>query len=394
MRIHVALTVLYFGGVTQAATFVNITSSVIPSLGHGKVAWGDYNGDGFAELYSGVSTHTSVRGHVWKNNGDTSFTLRHSDLGEVGVWGDANNDGWPDILSYDGPGTAGPRLFKNNAGTGFSNSALPSLPTLASRAASWTDHDNDGDLDLYIGGFESNQTGAYYSDVILRNDGGMPFSHTWTEPAPARPGRGIASADFDRDGDIDIYVSNYRLKPNGLYVNDGVGNFANSASARGATGGSSHTIGSAWGDLDNDGEIDLFVGNFSHPPPFAPQPGARFLRNTGPSGDYHFQQMLDWDYHGDNRSEWQESYASPTLGDYDNDGDLDLFFTTAYVGDRPRLYRNDGNWNFTNVTYAEGLSGVNITYEAGFADYDNDGDLDLLTEGKLFRNQGNSNHWL
>ncbi len=152
--------------------------------------------------------------------------------------------------------------------------------------ASFGDHDNDGYLDLYVGAHEGPGSN---SDVLLRNNQGNGFTNVWTQ-SPARISRGITSADFDRDGDIDIYVSNYRLQQNLLFVNDGAGYFANSASARGATGGNSHTIGSSWGDLDNDGEIDLFVGNFSH----GGNPGAQFLRNTGSAGGYSFQNMLDW----------------------------------------------------------------------------------------------------
>ena len=379
--VWLALTFLALG--SQAGTFVNVSSS-IPGLSQGKAGWADYDADGFVDIHS--------RGFLWRNNGGSNFSLAHSDLGEVGVWGDANNDGWPDFLSYAGPGNNGPTLFQNNAGSGFSTVTLPALPELASRGASWADHDNDGDLDLYLGGFESRDSSVYYPDVILRNNGGMSFSHTWTQPTP-RPGRGITSADFDQDGDTDIYVSNYRLEPNELRVNDGAGNFSSMASSYNATGGNGHTIGSSWGDFDNDGEIDLFVGNFAHDANYfgdgSPrQPESRFLRNRGPAQGYTFEDM------GQSGVDWQESYASTTLGDYDNDGDVDLFITTVYPGDTARLYRNDGNWNFTDVTSAVGLSGLQDTTQAGFADYDNDGDLDLLTDGKLFRNGGNGNHWL
>ena len=139
----------------------------------------------------------------------------------------------------------------------------------------------------------------------------------------------------------------------------------------------------------NDGNFDLFAGNFSHPG----QPQSRFLENLGSGGatPYSFNDR------GTGGLAWQESYASPALGDYDNDGDLDLFFTTVYSGDNPVLYRNDGNWNFTDVTATEGLSGLGQTYQAAWADFDSDGDLDLVTDGKMFVNnesQTNTNHWL
>jgi len=94
-------------------------------------------------------------------------------------------------------------------------------------------------------------------------------------------------------------------------------------------------------------------------------------------------------------ADWQETYASPALGDYDNDGDLDLYFTTLSGGDAPQLFRNDGGWNFTNVTALEGLGGIANTWQAAWADFDNDGDLDLVTDGKIFvNNDVSNNHWL
>jgi hypothetical protein len=90
---------------------------------------------------------------------------------------------------------------------------------------------------------------------------------------------------------------------------------------------------------------------------------------------------------------WQESYASPALGDFDNDGRLDLYFTTVYPGDKSVLYRNLGGWKFEEVKNGAGVA-LPQTYQAAWADFDNDGHLDLMTGGKLFRNPGGPNHWL
>lgn len=389
----IGATFFSIGGVAAGA-FTDVTSSVAPGLPSPKVAWGDYNNDGFVDM--------SVNGIVFRNNAGLNFsasaTASTGGDGTDGIWGDYDNDGWLDFFNY----TRG-IVHRSNAGISFSSVSIPSSGVAPNvHGASWGDHNNDGYLDLYVGGYES-WPNAYYSDIRLRNNGGTGFSNVWTQPADAvvttgrpRPSRGVTSADFDRDGDIDVYASNYRLETNGLYVNDGSGNFTDQAPTRGATGGTGHTIGSAWGDMNNDGYLDLFVGNFSHP--WDSQPGSQFLANTGPGGGYSFQNQLEWAY---GNGEWQESYASPTLGDYDNDGDLDLFFTTVYevgsygIPNFPRLYRNDGNWNFTDVTASEGLSGISPTYQAAFADYDNDGDLDLVSHGRLFKNQApGGNHWL
>jgi hypothetical protein len=171
-----------------------------------------------------------------------------------------------------------------------------------------------------------------------------------------------------------------------------MGNFSEVGATYGVAGHNDsgaygHTIGSAFADLDNDGHLDLFVGNFAHGP--ASQDRSMFLRNMGPAGNWHFE-----DKSATAGLHYQESYASPTFGDYDNDGDLDLYFTTVYEGDRSVLYRNDGNWKFTDVSTEHGLS-IQGHYLCAWADFDRDGDLDLFANGRLYRNPlNNGNHYL
>ncbi|MCH8830215.1 MAG: CRTAC1 family protein, partial [Planctomycetes bacterium] len=155
-----------------------------------------------------------------------------------------------------------------------------------------------------------------------------------------------------------------------------------------------HSIGAAWGDFNNDGSIDLFAGNFAHRDPRGNQPLSRFLENLGPKNGHKFQDRGTCGVH------YQESYASPSVGDYDNDGNLDLFFTTVYSTasfgrkNYPVLFRNNGKFAFTDVTAAVQLPKLGPTYQAAWADYDNDGDLDLVSAGKLFENLGSGNHWI
>ena len=196
--------------------------------------------------------------------------------------------------------------------------------------------------------------------------------------------RGVTSCDWDQDGDLDVYGTNYRLEANALLQNNGSGVFSDVASAKGATGGSGHGIGSAWGDFNNDGLFDLFAGNFSHPG----QPESQFLKNLGAGSSYAFQNM------GTGGIPWVESYATPAFADFDNDGDLDFFFTAVYTGDSGRLFRNDGNFVFTDVSSSYGFGTMSKSYQAAWADYDNDGYMDLLTQGALYHNEGAGNHWL
>ena len=358
--------------------FEDVTKVVgLTGLAGSQAAWGDFNNDGWVDLY--------VSGQLWRNEAGKRFVrVEGQPLGGVGLWGDYDNDGLRDLYCWSGQG----RVVRNVDGKRFVEAArLADMPMKVSRGAVWGDFDGDGLLDLYVGGYE----GPYQPDAIYRNDGKGGFKLVFKTPGKPMPARGITAADYDEDGDLDIYVSNYRLVPNLLLQNDGKGRFANVAAAAGVAGDGGlgawgHTIGSAWGDLDNDGHLDLFAGNFSHRPAYQDRP--KFYRNLGPKAAYRFE-----DKSKGAGLAWQESFASPALGDFDNDGLLDLFFSTVYPRDHCVLYRNNGNWTFTDVTKATGISG-RLTYQATWADFDNDGDLDLLTGGRLFRNGLSGGHWL
>jgi hypothetical protein len=362
----------------KVKTFTDVSEAVgFKGNNGGVAAWGDFDNDGWPDVCIG--------GEVWRNDKGKRFTSV-AKLSGPGVWGDYDNDGYLDLFCWDGGG----RLYRNLKGRGFEEAKLlPKLPTKISLGAAWGDLDGDGYLDLYVGGYEV-WPAEEFPDVVLMNQKGERFVESWRQQKVFRA-RGVTAADFDEDGDLDVFVSNYRLQPNLLWRNDGKGKFTDAAKELNAAGNLrqgwyGHTIGSAWGDLDNDGHLDLFVGNFSHPPEF--QDRSQFLRNMGPKGKWHFEDRTKTA-----ALRWQESYASPTLGDFDNDGLLDLYFTTVYPGDRSVLYRNRGAWKFEEVKGAAGLS-LPETYQAAWADFDGDGHLDLLTGGKLFRNPGTEGRWL
>ena len=377
---------------TATADFVNVTAQALgPNAIPGKVALGDFNNDGLVDIYSA--------GRLWRNTG-TGFMNdpAGSPLNNDGIFGDYDKDGFLDFFSYESG-----KFWHNNAGSSFTyqgqlypaRSDAVAIPP-NSRGATWGDLNGDTYPDLYVGGGEW-WPHAYYNDRSFMNNQDGTFTETLITAGQPRPARGITAADWDQDGDLDVYVSNYRLEPNQLWRNDGNGNLSDVAGSHNATASTGHSIGSVFGDFNNDGLLDIFAGNFAHPG----QPQSRFLLNNGPTSDYTFTDT------GTKGVTWVESYSSPTAGDIDNDGDLDLYFAAIYPGDRSKLWRNQlietGNLQFTELTASWNL-GTIVTYQAAFGDYNDDGMLDLVTGGKLFRNDGvdgsngnqsyANNHWL
>jgi hypothetical protein len=370
-------------GSQPAPTFTDQTTELGLELPNAAACWADLNNDGWTDLCAG--------GMVWRNDGGNRFVRIAEGVGSV-VAADFDNDGFVDLFSWSSL-----RAYHNDTGEAFSPVAMPELPKCVSRGACWGDFNGDGFVDLYVGGYEDWNTQTTYPDMVLLNEGGAGFKLVWSEIRYRA--RGVTACDFDQDGDVDVYVSNYRLQPNVLWLNDGSGTLEDVAAARNAVGTSpgfdgGHSIGAAWGDFDNDGILDLFAGNFAHQDNRGDQPKSRFLRNLGRVAGYTFEDR------GTCGIFYQESYATPAVGDCDNDGDLDLFFTTVYgtasfgKKNHPVLFRNDGSFVFADATSSAGLAELPPTYQAAWSDFDNDGDLDLATAGKLFENGGSESHWL
>lgn len=347
-------------------------------FGNDAACWADLNNDGWTDLCAGQVVWWNEKGHSFK---------RGPDVGSV-VAGDFDNDGWIDLFSWNRQ-----KVYRNVNGQSFLETALPTLPATSSRGACWADFNNDGFLDLYVGGFEDWDRQITYPSFVLMNHVGKSFEVTW-QLADYRT-RGVTTCDFDEDGDPDVYVSNYRLQPNQLWLNNGWGGFSDGATAWNALATSpgfpgGHSIGAAWGDFDNDGRMDLFSGNFAHVDDRGDQPKSRFLRNTGKV----------FEDKGTCGVFYQESYASPSTGDVDNDGDLDLFFTTVYgtasfgLPNFPVLFEAERPFQVGDKTPGSGLENLPPTYQNAWSDFDNDGDLDLCTGGRVFRNGLNAGHWL
>jgi len=251
-----------------------------------------------------------------------------------------------------------------------------------SAAAALGDANADGLLDVYWGNWLLRYP---YPDAgpdrFFLGVGEGRFEEA-TGPAGLVPGMGplpcygVLWADYDNDGDQDIWVGNYGYGLNYLWQNQGDATFIDVAYELGAArddvgvqGG--NTFGGDFGDFDNDGDLDLYAANIAHP---RYQPGSdpsTLLVNQGPP-DYAFvnqRQELGLVY--------DEGDVNATWVDFDNDMDLDLLVLSLYPGHYSRLYRNDGERGFADVTYLSGTA-VHDSVSGVVSDVDEDGDLDLI----------------
>jgi hypothetical protein len=319
------------------------------------------------------------------------------------AWGDYDGDGKIDVFvgQTNMPGDGD--LLKNNGPAGFSNeSSATGLndPGFHQNVA-WSDIDNDRDLDLLIG----METPDHKNEIYLQGAG-----HVFT-PVGAAVGfqaaqgfraYGMAIGDTDGDGDMDVYIAtchgtnNFR---NNFYENQlietGSLSFIDIADTNG-TQFMPNSWGAEFHDLDDDGDLDLFMVGADGEP-------SKVFRNDG---DNQFTDIDTVTGHPLLTDVGGSLHGGRPI-DYDNDGDLDLFFhdgiETPGSDQARKLYRNDGNWQFTDVTSAEGLASENEGgHDSVWGDLDNDGDLDLIAATdssrveRVFLSDANSNgnHWL
>ncbi len=378
-----------------------------------RVAWGDYDGDGDDDLMTNGPT-------LYQNQGDGSFidvtsTAIPAGAGNSsggGVWGDYDADGCLDYFGQGGGYSAGEVLLHSNCDGTFTDTWATSgiddtqderdcdgddqaehSPT---EGAGWADYDGDGLLDLYLANYECSSSYDYYKnydDRLFRNNGDGTFTDTGEVAdieTSNQAGRGVTPGDYDLDGDVDIFVSNYRLDRNFFYLNLGDGTLDNIASSNGTQGRSvsgayGHTIGSVFGDIDNDGDFDMIHANLAHPFYYHFSDRTMVLINDG-SGEFEDEAEARGIY-------YRETASNPVLFDADNDGDLDLFITNVYADRDSDFYLNDGSGTFQLANWESGLV-VRNGWGAAAADYDNDGDVDLVAYD-LFRNDlVSDNHWL
>jgi len=394
------------------------------------VAFGDYNNDGWIDLYltkGNDANGSSYQNYLYKNNtgtltittitGITDYTLTSG----AATWGDYNNDGFIDLyVAAAQPGFSGStpqnNLFLNNGNGSFidktNDAASGSIVTNTedSRHVSWGDRNNDGYIDMFI---DNGLIGIFGpgkgQNSFYQNDGDATF----TQLTSSLIGNIVSSsndyktfgssfgwADYNNDGFLDIFNTSGGGKLNYLWKNDfsGTGNFIDATPSVMQPTNTSF-ISCSWGDYDNDGDLDLYTcnledGSIIH--------NFLFQNNSTPSTTSFTEMsgsgpLVTDEYHAQS-SEW---------GDIDNDGDLDIFVSNknGSAGNVPAtLYKNGGapgNYNFTKEKdYFYPNSGDPFNGRGiAFADLNNDGFLDLVAarDGKplLFQNSAsNSNKFM
>jgi len=299
------------------------------------------------------------------------------------AWGDYDNDGDLDILlTGESSGSWVSKVYRNNGDNSFTEQTGIHLSGVRYSSVAWGDYDNDGDLDILLTGQFASST---YLGDIYRNNG----NNTFTEQTGSVLGvyqSSVAWGDYDNDGDLDILITGYRGYPiNGpvskIYRNNGNNSFTEQTGIS-LTGIDHSSV--AWGDYDNDGDLDILMTGWT-----GSTVVSKIYRNNGNNS---FTEQTGISLTG-------VYYSSVAWGDYDNDGDLDILLSGdigsgTYVS---KIYRNNGDNSFTEQT---GISLTGVSYSSvAWGDYDNDGDLDILLTGqsgsstyvsKIYHNNGNN----
>lgn len=382
-----------------------------------RQAWGDYDADGYEDLWLGSRLYRNLGNGTYEDTTDTSGITALGIAGSGGVWGDYDNDGCLDLFVFAESYSSGDTLLHSECDGTFTDAtatagiedALDGSDACAAThastaAAAWWDMDADGLLDLYLSNFICWSAYTYYQDRAWRNQGDGTFVALGSEQgftSSSLAGRGANPIDADRDGDVDLLVNNYVLHRNLHYDNDGDGTVSEVGATSGLTGEKTfsygtwyygHTIGTAWGDLDNDGDFDVIQANLAHPRYFDFSAKTQVFLAQG-DGTY-VDNAGDWeDPTPDNGLRYQETHSVPTLGDFDADGVLDLAITAVYDGRPTDFYWGVGDGSFVGAWAEAGIATEN-GWGMSAGDYDNDGLLDLATSGGFYANQRPGGHWV
>ena len=348
-------------------------------MNHG-IAVADYDNDGWEDLY--VARRDGPN-RLYRNNGDGTYTDLAATLGldfagdtPVALWGDVDNDGWLDL--YLGNYSVPDRLYLSKAGgTQFLDVSATAgmLDASKVKSAMFGDLDNDGWLDLYVARASTQNT--YY-----HNDGNGAFTDRIVESGAtdSQLAMGALLFDYDNDGDLDIYLTHDSYQSNILYQNDGNGQFSDVSAATGVNY-SGLGMGVDFGDFNRDGWLDLYITNLSYNTLYLNNADGTFSNivveaGVGDTGMGWSTAFLDCDNDG-----WQDIYmvnGPPTpnilyqnLGDntfsiasagsplesygnafgmactdLDNDGRMDLFVANSNDAVGNQLFRNENTDGF------------------------------------------------
>jgi FG-GAP-like repeat/ASPIC and UnbV len=401
----------------------------------GGAVMDDFDGDGLLDL---VTTTQDPCGPMkaFRNDGRRGFADVTKAWGldtQLGglylVQADYDGDGRLDLLVARGAwlgedGRIRRSLLRNDLArparrfvdvTAAAGLAEPAYP---SQAVTWADYDGDGDLDLFSGNegtspqaniARDGTTGRVYPSQLFRNNG----DGTFTDVAAAagvvndRFAKGAAWGDYDNDGDPDLYVSN--IGPNRLYRNNGDGTFTDVAPELGVTAPAGVSFATWFFDFDNDGDLDLFVADYSAKvrQVFASSFGAAV--STGHPVLYRNDGARFVDVSREIGFDRPLLPMGANYGDIDNDGFPDVYLGTGapdFEALMPNvMYRNDGGRAFQDVSAAGGFGHLQKGHGIAFGDLDDDGDQDLLEQmggafpydtfyNALYENPGNGNAWI
>jgi enediyne biosynthesis protein E4 len=417
---------------------------LIETMGSG-CGWIDYDQNGLLDLYlvNGAATRVyspkrPLSSALYRNNGDGTFTdiTGKAGVGAEGLFGmgvavgDYDNDGFPDLLVL---GYGRCILYHNNGDGTFTDVTLRAGVENAGRwasSAAWFDYDNDGRLDLVIANYVdwSPERNFYCGDqgpgmrsychpddfrgqppTLYHNNGDGTFTDVSKSSGigiKGGNGLGVVTFDYDNDGWQDIFIANDHM-PNFLFHNNRDGTFREVGYAAGvavsADGLFEAGMGTDAADATGSGRMDLTVTHLD-------MQLARFYQNLGDQtfDDATLRSKIGY-------ATYHMSGFGTRFMDYDNDGARDLFMANGHVLDNiaryhadtqyaetKLMFRNNGRGIFENVSDLLGpdFQLPRVSRGAAVADFDNDGDLDILVNNngqapQLLRNDGgNTNHWL
>ena len=401
----------------------------------GGVVMDDFDHDGFLDLMvSSSGFHSQLR--YYHNNGGGKFTELTDSAGLTGLFGglnviqgDYNNDGFVDVLVLRGgwlgkDGRHPHSLLRNNGDNTFTDvteeaGLLTSHPT---QTAVWFDYNNDGWLDIFIGNETVPDSGAFDPCELFRNNGDGTFTECAAENGVAIVDwvKAVVTGDYNNDGRPDLYLSSL-VGPNHLLRNDGPATGDKSPQAKwrftevGALAGVNdpkRSFSCWFWDYDNDGWLDLMVTGYA-----IHDAGDLLVDYLGmPTPQAERARLYHNNHDGTFSNVTQEQGVFKILhamganfGDLDNDGWLDFYVGT---GDPAlstiipnRMFRNNGGRGFQDVTTSGGFGNLQKGHGIAFGDVDNDGDQDIYSHlggaisgdhypSQLLENPGHGNHWI